>query len=139
MVKPELPKPSTIEKEKMQRNADVKHLVKGTKLFRYGLLFSLIGSLLIIAEGAKIILFSPLPYQIQLLAEWGGYLDLIFGVIALAGLLCIVYARSHTRIKTISAATIALLSVLSFVFFGGGFYLGFILGLFGALLTAARE
>jgi hypothetical protein len=94
---------------------------------------------LIIAEGIGIILFWPLPYQIKVLADWGGYLDLIFGVLALVGLLGVAYAHRHKNIKTISAVVIGLLSILSLVFFGGGFYIGFILGLFGALLSAARE
>ena len=139
MVKRELPKPPASEEAKKPRNEAEKPTGKGARLFRYGLIFSLIGSLLIILEGIGIILFSPLPYQIPLLAEWGGYLDLIFGLLALVGLLGVAYAHKHKKVKTLSATAIGLLSILSLIFFGGGFYIGFILGLTGALLTAARE
>jgi hypothetical protein len=138
-VKPELPGPPPSDAGKKHVNEPGKPTGKGTKLYRFGLTFCLLGSLLIVVEGIKIILFSPLSYQITILADWGGYFDLMFGILSLLGLLGVAYAHNHKKLKTISAAVIGLLCILSLVLFGGGFYLGFILGMFGALLTAARE
>jgi hypothetical protein len=134
-----LPKPPSSKEEMKPKNVAGEPTGKGTTLFRYGLALTLLASLLIITEGIIIIIYTPLAYHIQLLADWGGYLDLLLGILALMGFLAIAFMHQHRIVRTISAATVCFLSILSFILFGGGFYLGFILGLFGALLTAARE
>ncbi|WXG43625.1 MAG: hypothetical protein WED04_06235 [Promethearchaeati archaeon SRVP18_Atabeyarchaeia-1] len=134
-----MPKPLSREEAKKPKNAPTAPTGRGATLFHYGVAFSLIASLLIIAEGIKIIIYSPLAYHIPLLADFGGYLNLLFGIIALIGFIGVTLASGHKKVKNISAAMIGLFSILSLIFFGGGFYLGFILGVFGALLTAARE
>jgi hypothetical protein len=134
-----LPKPPSTEEAKKPARINEETTEKGATLFRYGLALSSVASLLIIVESVKIILFSPLAYQVQFLADWGGYVDLVFGVLVLVGFLGVAFLHRNKTIKTTSAVMIGLFSILSFVFFGGGFYLGFILGVCGALLTAARE
>lgn len=134
-----MPNPFVKELDKKTKGSAEKPIARGNTLFRVGLVFSLAASILIITEGIVLITRSPLPYPIQLIADWGGYLNLIFGIITLAGFLSIALMHKHKRMKTISAVAIGGLSILSFILFGGGFYLGFILGLFGSLLTASRD
>jgi hypothetical protein len=90
-------------------------------------------------EGITLILHSPLPYPNQFLSQWGGYMDLLFGVIVLVGFIAIAFHDKRETVKTVGATLAAVFSIASFVLLGGGFYIGFILGLFGALLTAAKD
>jgi len=112
---------------------------RGYKLYRVSLCFCLLASILIIVEGVVLAFVSPLLYGIQLLPSWGGYIDLLLGIIILIGFLVVVKLNSRRTARTLGATSIGLSAVISLILFGGGFYVGFILGLTGALLTATRE
>jgi asparagine N-glycosylation enzyme membrane subunit Stt3 len=90
-------------------------------------------------EGIILILHPPILYPNQFVAQWGGYINLLFGAIVFVGFIAIAYHRKRETVKTIGAILAGTFSIVSFVLFGGGFYIGFILGLFGALLTAAKD
>jgi uncharacterized membrane protein len=90
-------------------------------------------------EGITLILRSPLPFTNQFLSQWGGYTDLLFGMIVLIGFVAIAFHNHRETVKTAGAIFVAVFSITSFILFGGGFYLGFITGLIGALLTAAKD
>jgi hypothetical protein len=107
--------------------------------FQVGLAFCFLASCLVIVEGITLILSSPLPYATQFLSLWGGYINLLFGVFILIGFLAVTFHHKRETVKTAGAFLAAIFSIFSFILFGGGFYAGFILGLFGALLTAARD
>jgi glucan phosphoethanolaminetransferase (alkaline phosphatase superfamily) len=107
--------------------------------FKVGLAFCLCASFLIMIEGIILILHSPLSFPSQFLAQWGGYIDLLFGVVVFVGFIAIAYHHKRETVKTVGAILAGAFSIASFILFGGGFYVGFILGLFGALLTAAKD
>lgn len=90
-------------------------------------------------EGITLILHSPLPYASQFLSQWGGYVNLLFGAAVFIGFIAIAFHHKRETVKTAGATMTAAFSIASFILFGGGFYIGFILGLFGALLTAAKD
>jgi len=94
---------------------------------------------LVIAEGVILALVSPLFYGVQLLSPWGGYIDLLLGIIMLIGLLLVVRLHNRKTTRTVGATSIGLSAIISLILFGGGFYLGFILGLIGGFLTATKE
>nr|MDO8099564.1 hypothetical protein [Candidatus Njordarchaeota archaeon] len=112
---------------------------RGYKLYRVSLYFCIAGSFLIIAEGVILALVSPLFYGVQLLSPWGGYIDLLLGIIMLIGLLLVVRLHNRKTTRTVGATSIGLSAIISLILFGGGFYLGFILGLIGGFLTATKE
>jgi hypothetical protein len=134
-----VPKTINSKEQKKLRTSSSKLVPKGNTSFHVGLAFCFIASCLIIIEGITLILRSPLPYPSQLLSQWGGYINLLFGVFILTGFLAVAFHHARETVKTVGAILAAVFSIASFILFGGGFYLGFILGLFGALLTAARD
>jgi hypothetical protein len=112
---------------------------RGNTLFKVGLVFSFLASCLIMIEGITLILRSPLPFADQFLSQWGGYADLLFGILVFIGFSAIVFHHHRETVKTTGAILVGLFSITSFILFGGGFYLGFVIGLIGALLTAAKD
>jgi len=90
-------------------------------------------------EGITLVPRLPLPFTNQFLSQWGAYTDLLFGIVVFIGFVAIASHHHNETVKTLGAILVAVFSIASFVLFGGGFYLGFILGLIGALLTAAKD
>jgi hypothetical protein len=128
------------KEDRQPKSGDEKQYHKGYRLHKIGLCFCLLASLLIIAEGVVLALFSPTFYGAQLLPPWGGYIDLSLGTIMLIGFVIIAKLRSHKTGGTVGATAIGLCAIVSLILFGGGFYyVGFILGLTGSLLTTTGE
>jgi hypothetical protein len=121
------------------KSGGVKQQPKGYKLYRVSLYLCLLASILIVLEGSVLAFVSPLPFGLQLLWPWGGYADLILGIVIFVGFLVIARKNSHKTTRTVAAIFIGFSAIISLILFGGGFYVGFILGLIGAFLTATRD
>jgi len=64
---------------------------------------------------------------------------MLFGIVVFVGFIAIVFHNHRETVKTTGAVLVAVFSITSFILFGGGFYVGFIIGLIGALLTASKD
>jgi hypothetical protein len=135
-----MPNKNTRRREpKLSESGDERLYPKSNRLYKVGMCFCLCASLLVIGEGVILAFISPLFYGAQLLQPWDGYMDLLLGIVMLIGLIFTAKLSRKTIGWTASATAIGLCSIASLVLFGGGFYVGFILGLTGTLLTATRE
>jgi len=61
-----------------------------------------------------------------------GILGLIFGIIVLVGAIMI-YSGERSKVRT-GSILVLVFSILNLIFGGGGFFIGFILGLIGGIL-----
>ena len=103
---------------------------------------SLVGAILMILGGlAYAILASIAGGFISIVPgmEWlgglliiMGILGLIFGIIVLVGAIMI-YSGERGKVRT-GSILVLIFSILNLIFGGGGFYIGFILGLIGGIL-----
>jgi hypothetical protein len=126
------------DKETEEKVVGIKGTSKLNRLYKVGLLFCLIGSILVIVEGVLQVLRSPLQASIQILSDWGGYINLSFGIIMLISSLALAALSGRTG-KTAAASLVSVFSILSLILLGGGFYVGFVLGLFGAMFSATHD
>jgi hypothetical protein len=136
-----VPEKDPRSRENMQlKRSNGKNHPRGYRLRRIGLGFCLLASLLVMMEGVVLEFVSPLLYGAQLLASWGGYIDLLIGIIMFIGSIVTANAGTRGAGAVAGATSIGFCAIASLVLFGGGFYfLGSILGLVGALLTSTGE
>lgn len=76
-----------------------------------------------------------LPYPAELISTWVtiiGVVGLVFGILILVGALMI-YSGEPRKVRT-GSILVLILSILSLFTTGGGFFIGFVLGLIGGIL-----
>jgi hypothetical protein len=129
----------SVEKQKRLKTEGAKQQPKGYKLYRASLYLCLLASILMILEGSVLAFVSPLPFGLRLLWSWGGYADILLGIVVFVGFLVVARKHSHKAARTVAAIFIGFSAITSLILFGGGFYVGFILGLIGAFLTATKD
>ncbi len=112
--------------------AFVLSLISGILILLTGILMlvaaGLIGS---ISEG----LIPGMPYPLELLGSLImviGVIGLIFGIIVLVGA-SMIYSGEPSKVR-IGSILVLIFSILSLFIVGGGFFIGFILGLIGGIL-----
>lgn len=79
--------------------------------------------------------FPGIPYPLELIGAWIaiiGVVGLIFGVLILVGAVMI-HSGEPKKVKT-GSILVLIFSILSLFTVGGGFFIGFILGLIGGIL-----
>ncbi|MEM3142407.1 MAG: DUF4064 domain-containing protein [Zestosphaera sp.] len=76
-----------------------------------------------------------MPYPLELVGTWIaiiGVVGLVFGVLIIVGAV-LIYSGNPGRVKT-GSILVLIFSILSLFTVGGGFFIGFILGLIGGIL-----
>ncbi|MEO3993529.1 MAG: DUF4064 domain-containing protein [Desulfurococcaceae archaeon TW002] len=79
--------------------------------------------------------FPRMPHLPELIGAWItiiGFVGLIFGILILVGAVMI-YSGEPGKVKT-GSILVLIFSILSLFTVGGGFFIGFILGLIGGIL-----
>ncbi len=104
-----------------------------------GILVLLTGILMLVAAGLVSSISGELvpgiPYPLELIGSLiaiFGVVGLIFGILILVGAVMI-YSGEPSKVK-IGSILVLVFSILSLFIVGGGFFIGFILGLIGGIL-----